>query len=82
MEWNESGRGCRRRCRRRRPGNVLARPGLLLLLLNPILLLLHFLYFRTLPLFTMLFTLKTKVNIDLSHSGRAVCVQEPGIPSL
>ena len=69
MEWNESGRGRRRRCRRRRrPGNVLARPGLLLLL-NPILLLLHFLYFRTLPLFTMLFTLKTKVNIDLSHSG-------------
>ena len=76
MEWNESGRG-----RRRRPGNVLARPGLLLLLLNPILLLLHFLY-NFAPLFTMLFTLKTKVNIDLSHSGRAVCVEEPGIPSL
>ena len=78
MEWNESGRGRRHRAvvaAARRPGNVLARPGLLLPL-NPILLLLHFLYFRTLPLFTMLFTLKTKVNIDLSHSGM------PGIPSL
>ena len=71
MEWNEAGKGRRRRSRRRHPGNVLARPGLLLLLLNPILLLLHFLYFRTLPLFTRLFTLKTKVNIGLSHSGRA-----------